>query len=31
MNKGEIWMVEIPVSDGHEQSGLRPVLIFSES
>ena len=30
MKKGEIWSVEIPVSNGHEQSGLRPVIIFSE-
>ncbi|MFH1257224.1 MAG: type II toxin-antitoxin system PemK/MazF family toxin [Candidatus Diapherotrites archaeon] len=30
MNKGEIWNVEIPASNGHEQSGLRPALVLSE-
>lgn len=25
MKKGEIRLVEIPASNGHEQSGLRPV------
>lgn len=29
MKKGEIWLVEIPKTNGHEQSGLRPVIVFS--
>lgn len=29
MKKGEIWLVEIPPTNGHEQSGLRPVLVLS--
>ncbi len=27
MKKGEVWLVEIPKSNGHEQSGLRPVIL----
>src|SRR3989338_6342573 len=30
MKKGEIWYAEIPKSNGHEQSGLRPIIIISE-
>ena len=30
MIKGQIWLVEIPSTDGREQSGTRPVLVFSE-
>jgi mRNA-degrading endonuclease toxin of MazEF toxin-antitoxin module len=29
MTKGDIWLVEIPPTNGHEQSGLRPVLALS--
>ncbi len=29
MKKGEIRLVEIPASNGHEQSGLRPVILLS--
>ncbi len=29
MKKGEIWLVKIPKSNGHEQSGLRPVIVLS--
>lgn len=29
MKKGELWLVEIPPTNGHEQSGLRPVLVLS--
>ena len=29
MKKGDLWLVEIPPSNGHEQSGLRPVLVLS--
>ncbi|MEK6842806.1 MAG: type II toxin-antitoxin system PemK/MazF family toxin [Nanoarchaeota archaeon] len=31
MKKGEIWYAEIPKSNGYEQSGLRPVIILSET
>ena len=30
MNKGEIWFVELPKSNGNEQSGLRPVIAINE-
>lgn len=30
MNKGEIWLVELPSVNGHEQSGIRPVIILAE-
>lgn len=29
MNKGDINLIEIPTSKGHEQEGLRPGIIFS--
>jgi len=28
MKIGELWLIEIPSSNGHEQSGLRPALIM---
>ena len=31
MKQGEIFLVEIPVADGHEQQGLRPAIILSEA
>jgi mRNA interferase MazF len=31
MRKGGIWSVEIPATNGHEQSGLRPVVILSQA
>jgi len=31
MNKGEIWLVDIPATDGHEQSGKRPVIILADT
>ena len=31
MNKGEIWLVEMPETDGHEQSGPRPVMILADT
>lgn len=31
MKKGEIWLVDIPSSNGYEQSGLRPVIILVET
>lgn len=30
MKKGEIVLIELPLSNGHEQRGLRPAIIFSE-
>ena len=30
MNKGDIYLAEIPFLTGHEQSGFRPAIIFSE-
>lgn len=29
MKKGEIWLVDLPATNGSEQSGLRPVLVLS--
>ena len=31
MKKGEMWLVEFPSTNGHEQSGTRPVIIISET
>lgn len=31
MNKGEIWLVELPSTNGHEQAGNRPVIILSDT
>ena len=31
MNKGEIWLVEFPKMNGHEQTGTRPVLILADT
>lgn len=31
MKKGEIWLVELPSTDGHEQVGIRPVIILAET
>jgi mRNA interferase MazF len=30
MIKGEIWLTQFPQSNGHEQSGTRPVIILAE-
>ncbi|HLD97680.1 MAG TPA: type II toxin-antitoxin system PemK/MazF family toxin [Candidatus Nanoarchaeia archaeon] len=30
MKKGEIWLVELPFSNSHEQAGLRPALILAD-
>ena len=30
MKKGEIWLIEFPISDGHEQAGTRPVIVIAE-
>lgn len=31
MKKGEVWWVEIPHVDGHEQSGSRPAVVLRET
>ncbi|MBI2576537.1 type II toxin-antitoxin system PemK/MazF family toxin [Candidatus Woesearchaeota archaeon] len=31
MNKGEVWVVEIPPSNGHEQAGGRPAIIIADT
>lgn len=31
MRKGEIWLVDLPVSNGHEQIGARPVIVLTEA
>ena len=31
MKKGDIWSVELPFSNGHEQAGQRPVVILAET
>jgi mRNA interferase MazF len=29
--KGEIWLVELPSANGHEQSGMRPVILLADT
>ncbi len=31
MNKGEIWLVEMPETNGHEQAGKRPVIAVADA
>lgn len=31
MNKGDVWLVEFPSSDGHEQTGTRPVIVLADT
>lgn len=31
MKKGEIWLIELPHTNGHEQMGLRPIVIIKET
>lgn len=31
MKKGEIWLVELPSTDGYEQAGKRPVIVLVET
>lgn len=31
MKKGEIWLSELPSLKGHEQMGIRPVLLLAET
>lgn len=30
MKKGEIWIVDLPTTRGHEQMGTRPVIVWRE-
>ena len=30
MKKGEIWLVEFPSTNGHEQTGTRPVIVLAD-
>ena len=31
MKKGDVWLVEIPSSNGHEQIGLRPCIVIADT
>lgn len=31
MKKGEVWLVELPSVDGHEQAGTRPAIVLAEA
>ncbi len=31
MNKGDIWLVELPLANGHEQMGTRPAIVLAKS
>ena len=31
MKKGEIWLVELPSTNGREQAGTRPVIVFADT
>ncbi len=31
MKKGEIWLVQLPSANGHEQAGSRPVIVMAEA
>lgn len=31
MKKGEIWLVELPTTNGHEQEGSRPAIVLAET
>lgn len=31
MKKGEVWIVTIPSTDGHEQHGMRPVILIADT
>ncbi len=31
MRKGEVWIVEVPGLDGHEQRGLRPAIFIADT
>jgi len=30
MTKGEIWIAQLPTLSGHEQEGVRPVMVLSD-
>ncbi len=31
MKKGEVWLVDIPIANGHEQGGSRPVIVIADA
>lgn len=31
MNKGDIWIIEAPSVDGHEQEGVRPAIVIANT
>lgn len=31
MKKGEVWIVEVPGVDGHEQRGMRPAIFIADT
>ncbi|MBI2550040.1 type II toxin-antitoxin system PemK/MazF family toxin [Candidatus Woesearchaeota archaeon] len=31
MKKGEVWLVELPTTNGHEQTGTRPVIVLADT
>lgn len=31
MTKGEVWIVELPSANGHEQRGLRPAIVIADT
>ena len=31
MKKGEIWLVELPATNGYEQKGTRPVVVLADT
>ena len=31
MHKGEVWIVEIPGLNGHEQEGIRPAIVLADN
>lgn len=31
MKKGEVWLVDLPAGIGHEQQGVRPVIVLADN
>ena len=31
MKKGDIWIVELPLTGGHEQAGMRPAIVLADT
>ena len=31
MKKGEVWLVELPTTNGHEQTGTKPVIVLADT